>query len=85
MKRFTNIIVLFVFYLLVTSCIDYVQTVSYKDGEYKLYYKVTLSKMLFEMADEEPEEVFDVFNDETLRDLPEKIKVQRVNTDLEVG
>lgn len=85
MKRFTNIIVLFVFYLLVTSCIDYVQTVSYKDGEYKLYYKVTLSKMLFEMADEEPEEVFDVFNDETLRDLPENIKVQRVNTDLEVG
>lgn len=85
MKRFTNIIVLFVLCLLFTSCIDYVQTVSYKDGEYKLYYKVTLSKMLFEMADEEPEEVFDVFNDDTLRDLPENIKVQRVNTDLEVG
>ena len=85
MKRITNVIVLFVFCLLFTSCIDYVQTVSYKDGEYKLYYKVTLSKMLFEMADEEPEEVFDVFNDDTLKDLPENIKIQRVNTDLEVG
>lgn len=71
--------------LLFTSCIDYVQSISYKDGEYQLYYKITLSKLLVAMADQDPDEMFSEFNEENLDSLPEGAKVNPVNTDLEVG
>lgn len=67
------------------SCLDSVQTVSYKDGAYHLYYKVTLSKVLFALGDEDPESIFDALNDDVFSDLPKHIKVNKVNTDLEVG
>lgn len=73
MKKFSFIFVILVS-LLFTSCIDYVQTVTYKDGKYQLYYKVTLSKVIFAMVDEE-----------ALSELPENVVVHPVNTDLEVG
>ena len=31
--------------LCLTSCVDYVQSISYSNGKYKMYYKVTLSKV----------------------------------------
>ena len=71
--------------LLFTSCIDYVQSITYKDGKYQMYYKVTLSKVLFALGDEDPEEIFESFDEETLEDLPENVDVKPVNTDLEVG
>ena len=71
--------------MLFTSCIDYVQSVAYKDGKYQIYYKITLSKLLFAIADETPEEVFEYFDDESLDDLPENVYAKPVNTDLEVG
>lgn len=71
--------------MLFTSCIDYVQSVTYKDGKYQIYYKITLSKVLFAIADENPEEVFEYFDDESLDDLPENVYAKPVNTDLEVG
>lgn len=70
---------------LFTSCIDYVQTISYKDGKYQMYYKVTLSKMIFAMGDEDPDEMFESIDEDTIGDLPEGIEVNSVNTDLEVG
>lgn len=68
-----------------TSCIDYVQSITYKDGKYQMYYKVTLSKVLFALGDEDPEEIFESFDEDTLEDLPENVDVKPVNTDLEVG
>lgn len=67
------------------SCVDYVQTITYKNGSYQLYYKITLSKVLFELADEDPEEMFEEYDEEALEDLPENVYINRVNTDLEVG
>ena len=43
LAKFCGIILLaFMF----TSCVDYVQSISYKDGNYHLYYKVTFSKLV---------------------------------------
>ena len=71
--------------LIFTSCIDYVQTVSYKDGAYHLYCKVTLSKVLFALGDEDPESIFEGFNDDAFSELPDDVAARPVNTDLEVG
>mgnify|MGYP007101863685 FL=1 len=68
-----------------TSCVDYVQSISYKNGKYQMYYKVTLSKVLFAMAEQDPEEIFEGFDNEALGDLPKNVIVKKVNTDLEVG
>lgn len=70
---------------LFTSCVDYVQTVSFKDGKYQLYYKVTLSKVLFAMGDQDPDTLFNDFDEEALSELPSNVEVKPVNTDLEVG
>ena len=67
------------------SCVDYVQSVTYKNGSYQMYYKITLSKVLFAMTEENPEELFKDFDKETLEGLPENINVKPVNTELEVG
>ncbi len=85
MKKICTFFFLLLIPVLFTSCIDYVQTVSYKDGKYQIYYKVTLSKLLFAIADEDPEEIFEYFDEESLEDLPENADVKPVNTDLEVG
>ncbi|MBR0032483.1 MAG: hypothetical protein IJP61_09375 [Treponema sp.] len=68
-----------------TSCVDYVQTVGYKGGKYQLYYKVTLSKALFALADSDPEEIFKDFDKEAMGELPKNVQIHKVNTDLEVG
>lgn len=70
---------------LLTSCVDYVQAISYKDGKYHLYYKVTLSKVLFELADSDPDDLFEEFNEEALESMPENLRYNQVDTDLEVG
>ena len=50
-----------------------------------MYYKVTLSKLLFAMADEDPEEIFMDFDEEEIGELPPNISIKPVNTELEVG
>lgn len=71
--------------LLFTSCVDYVQAITYKDGKYQMYYKVTFSKVLFALAEEDPEAVFESLDVENLGEMPEDAYVRRVDTDLEVG
>lgn len=70
---------------LMTSCIDYVQSVWYKEGKYGVYCKFTLSKMLFELAEQDPESAFNDLYDEELSSLPENLEIKKVDTDLEVG
>lgn len=83
--------------ILFTSCVDYVQSISYKNGKYKMYYKATLSKVLFAMTGENPDEIFknfegelntfnnESFEDETFENLPKSAKINPINTDLELG
>lgn len=85
MRKLLRLLPLLLIPLLFTSCIDYVQSITYKDGKYQMYYKVTLSKVLFALGDEDPEEIFESFDEDTLEDLPENVDVKPVNTDLEVG
>lgn len=85
MRKLLHLLPLLLIPLLFTSCIDYVQSITYKDGKYQMYYKVTLSKLLFALGDEDPEEIFESFDEDTLKDLPENVDVKPVNTDLEVG
>lgn len=85
LRKLLHLLPLLLIPLLFTSCIDYVQSITYKDGKYQMYYKVTLSKVLFALGDEDPEEIFESFDEDTLKDLPENVDVKPVNTDLEVG
>ena len=85
MKNSVRLFVIIFITLCLTSCVDYVQSISYNNGKYKMYYKVTLSKVLFAMVDEDPEELFEDFDEEALNELPENVDVKPVNTDLEVG
>ena len=85
MKNIIRLVYVLLICLFFTSCVDYVQSISYSNGKYKMYYKVTLSKVLFAMVDEDPEELFEDFDEEALTELPENVDVKPVNTDLEVG
>lgn len=85
MKNLIRLFIIFLITLCFTSCVDYVQSISYSNGKYKMYYKVTLSKVLFALADQDPEAIFELFDEETLNELPENLDVNPVNTDSEVG
>ena len=73
MRKLLRLLPLLLIPLLFTSCIDYVQSITYKDGKYQMYYKVTLSKVLFALGDEDPEEIFESFDEDALEDLPENV------------
>jgi hypothetical protein len=47
-----------------------------------MYYKVTLSKLLFAMADEDPEEIFKDFDKDEIGELPPNTSIKPVNTEL---
>lgn len=85
MKKILYLLLLLLISLLFTSCIDYIQSITYKDGKYQIYYKITLSKVLFAMTEQNPEEIFEYFDEESLDDLPENVYAKPVNTDFEVG
>ena len=85
MRKIVSLISLLLICFVFTSCVDYVQSVTFKNGKYHMYYKVTLSKLLFAMADEDPEEIFMDFDEEEIGELPPNISIKPVNTELEVG
>jgi len=84
-NRFVKFAFVIFFSFLFTSCIDYVQSISYKDGHYHIYYKITLSKLLFALQNEDPEAIFESFEENALDSLPEYARANKVNTDWEVG
>lgn len=85
MKKYFKFLPLLLIPFLFCSCIDYVQSISFKDGKYNLYYKVTVSKMLFAMANQNPDEIFDGIDNITPEDFPIEAKCTNINTDLEAG
>ena len=68
--------------LVFTSCVDIVQTIDFKDGNYKIGYRLTINKTILAMADEEPSELFDEMD---LSDVPEGISLTKIDTSLDVG
>ena len=85
MKNLIKVCGILLLGIMFTSCVDYVQSITYKDGKYHIYYKITLSKLIFAMADEDPEEIFDNYDVGTIDDMPEGTVVKPINTELEVG
>ena len=85
MRRNVRIVSLIFSCLLLTSCVDYVQSITYKNGKYHMYYKITLSKLIFAMGDQDPDEVFKEFDEEEIGELPLNAKVKTINTDIEGG
>lgn len=67
------------------SCVDYIQSISYKGGKYHLYYKVTFSKILMELAEEDVDDFMKDFNEEFVEPMPDFFSANPVNTELEVG
>jgi hypothetical protein len=85
MKNRFKIILLIFLPLIFVSCMDYVQSISYKDGKYHLYYKITVSKVMLAMANQKPDDLFGDFDQVQSDELPKSIRVKKVDTDLEAG
>lgn len=83
MRKIVSLISVLLICLAFTSCVDYVQSVTFKNGKYHMYYKVTLSKLLFAMVDEDPEEIFKDFDEDKIGELPPNTSIKPVNTELE--
>ena len=92
MKRFSNFVFtagIFFVTMLFTSCFDYVQGISYKDGQYQVYHKITMSKVLSSMQSAYG---YEDFSDDAVDQfeaykqyLPEGARINDVDTDLEEG
>lgn len=85
MRKIISLISLLLICLAFTSCVDYVQSVTFKNGKDHMYYKVTLSKLLFAMADEDPKELFKDFDEDGIGELPQNTSIKPINTELEAG
>lgn len=67
------------------SCLDYVQSISYKDGEYRNYYKITMSKILMELAEEDIDDYVLELQSEVNSNFAGFASAKPVNTELEAG
>lgn len=71
-----------------TSCVDYVQTLSYVDGYFLSNYKVTMSRSSLELMEEEPEEFFGLSQEELEKNVSSYgcgYKANIIDNDLDVG
>lgn len=71
--------------LLFTSCLDYVQSLSWQDGKYRLYTKVTLSKNLLSMTETGSGEFLRELEKGAHNTFPEPVETIPVNTETEAG
>lgn len=66
--------------VMLTSCVDIIKAYSYKDGKYTVYAKVTLSKVMFQLAQMDA----NAWVDELLSNDTDNV-AQRIETDAEAG
>lgn len=86
MKNFIKISFCLLLTIFFSSCVDYVQSVSLKNGKYNLYYKMICSKELLNYVDEDVNEIIDYINsDEVLEEIPSYLSINPVDNDTEVG
>ena len=84
-RKMFFLVVLIFSVLCFTSCLDYVQTISYKNGKYHFYYKVTVSKLLMEMGDGDSDSFVEELQADLEQDFPDFVEAKVVNTELEAG
>lgn len=68
-----------------TSCVDYVQSITYKNGKYHIYYKITMSKVLSALDDKNFEGPFDSFLEDLLDTIPDNAQINKVESESEDG
>lgn len=84
MRKIIKLISFIFISLLFTSCIDYVQSLSYKDGKYQIYFKCTVSKSIILLAGEDPDVVYGNIS-KNINNFPKNVITRPINTDLEIG
>ena len=88
MKAKTIIVLSIFLSFFLTSCIDYVQSITYKDGKFRYYCKLTLSKALAELGKTNGENSNTTFEEKTkgtMDNLPDAVMGKVIDTDLESG
>ncbi len=83
--RFFYSLVIIFCSLSMSSCIDYVQSISLEGNNYNVYYKVTLSKALFAMIGQDSDEILNSDMGSLKNSLPDSVKLKAVDTDIETG
>ena len=84
-KHIFSIVMISLSLLFLTSCIDYVQSVSFDGESIYGYTRVTLSKTMTEWMDEEGDASINDYLGDELDDLPYDMDYNLVDTDLEEG
>lgn len=85
MKHKLLSILIVIFILSLTSCIDYVQTISYSNGKYHCYYKVTMSRVLMALADKDADYFSSDLQDSINDEFPDIIFANPIDTEFEAG
>lgn len=83
--KIVKLLPIIAFLFILTSCIDYIQSINFEKGKYQIYYKITLSKVLFAMADSDPSEIFEEIADYSSFGFPKNVFAKKVDNELEVG
>lgn len=85
LRKILRILPLLFLPVMLTSCLDYVQAITYSEGEYHYYYKATLMKELFTFSGENPDEIAYDMEPDVIASFPEGTVEKYVNNDLETG
>ncbi|MCR5698455.1 MAG: hypothetical protein K6G52_02310 [Treponemataceae bacterium] len=85
MKRFIKFLPFLLVAFLFTSCLDYVQAISYRNGSYQIYYKFTVSRAILELSGENPADILGEIDAETAEDFPSNAEYKNIKTDNEIG
>ena len=74
--------------LFLTSCVDYVQSITFKDGKFRYYCKITLSKALTEFGENDGKNANEIF-EKLSEDMEDNLRItvhgKMIDTDLETG
>ena len=81
MKKTIRMVLLVMIPFLFTSCFDYVQSLSYQNGNFKFYCKMSMPKELCDFIGEDPEEIKKEFE----REAPEEFDYKIIDNDYEIG
>lgn len=68
--------------MIFSSCVEVVQVITLEKNVYKIDYRVMLNKNVLALADTSADEVFDEMGLDT---LPDNMKVEKIDTELECG
>lgn len=71
--------------VVLTSCFDSVQSISYDKGKYYWYMKFTVSKDLMELSGEDTGSFFKDIDENNISKLPDSVTIKPVDTEFELG